>query len=362
MSKIIISGYYGFDNVGDEAILAGIIHSIRQFDKKIEILVLSNNPLLTSNRYEVTAINRNDLKAIIGAIRNSDLFISGGGSLLQDVTSWRSIPYYLGLVFLAQLMGKKTVFYAQGIGPIKSGFYKKILKWVANRTEHISVRDSTSKELLIQLGVRTELIKETVDPVFAYKSEILSKNINSLNNLRIKGDRPLIGISIRPWKDSKYLKTLAKGADYLSELTGGELIIIPMHQREDQGVSENLMDLMEKEAIILEGTPSPVELLSFFKNMDFFLGVRLHSLIFSAISRVPFLGISYDPKIDSFYHDLGFAKPLNIENLNIEDLKSMLYIIWSDRELFVKTTDEGLISFNKKALENAEIVLNLIKR
>ncbi|MFP4016800.1 MAG: polysaccharide pyruvyl transferase family protein [Halanaerobiales bacterium] len=120
MHRYLISGYYGFDNNGDEAILMSIVAALQSINKEIKITVLSANPSVTAGRYNIEAVNRNKFTDIIMAIRNSDLFISGGGSLLQDVTGWKSVPYYLGQVIIAQMMGKKTAFYAQGIGPVKN--------------------------------------------------------------------------------------------------------------------------------------------------------------------------------------------------------------------------------------------------
>lgn len=152
MSKIIISGYYGFENTGDEAILLGIISNIRAVNKPVDICVLSRRPEITASRYGVRAINRNNFRAIIQEIKRCDLFLSGGGSLLQDITGWKSIPYYLGLVLIAQLMGKKTAFYAQGIGPVRGTLGRLLIKFVGNRTDLITVRDEASKELLVELG------------------------------------------------------------------------------------------------------------------------------------------------------------------------------------------------------------------
>src|SRR5690554_5843293 len=114
MTKIIIAGYYGFDNIGDEAILMSMVKAFKSINKEIEILVLSNNPEKTSKEYKVKSINRNNLVAFIKELKNCNLFISGGGSLLQDITGWKSIPFYIGQLVLAKIMRKKTVVFAQG--------------------------------------------------------------------------------------------------------------------------------------------------------------------------------------------------------------------------------------------------------
>ena len=105
MSKIIISGYYGFNNAGDEAVLYSIINSLRKSNPEVGITVLSNKPELTAKAYNVEAVNRWKYLEIARAIRKSDLLISGGGSLLQDVTSKNGILYYLGIILMARMLG-----------------------------------------------------------------------------------------------------------------------------------------------------------------------------------------------------------------------------------------------------------------
>ncbi|NLK01375.1 MAG: polysaccharide pyruvyl transferase CsaB, partial [Clostridia bacterium] len=146
MPRVVLSGYYGFQNAGDEAILYSIIKALRKVSPDIEMLVLSNSPSETSLRHGVEAANRWCIKEIYSEIRKSDLFISGGGSLLQDVTGLKSLVYYLGIVFLAKLLGKPVMFYAQGIGPINSFIGRVLTKIAADRVDLITVRDENSRK------------------------------------------------------------------------------------------------------------------------------------------------------------------------------------------------------------------------
>src|SRR5690625_1275821 len=150
---IVISGYYGFDNVGDETILYSIIQSLREYEPNIRITALSNHPEATKATYGIEAINRWKFKDVSRTIKSSDGLISGGGSLLQDETGLRSIPYYAGIIKLAQWHGKPTFVYAQGIGPINRSLNKWITKRVFNKVNHITVRDKDSQKLLDRIGV-----------------------------------------------------------------------------------------------------------------------------------------------------------------------------------------------------------------
>ena len=144
MSKILISGYYGFANAGDEAMLTAIIESLRQVEKNVELTVLSGNPEDTAAKHQVCSVYRFNPLGIIRAMKDSELIISGGGSLLQDVTSKRSLLYYLSIIGLGKFFGKKVMLFAQGIGPIRAKWARKLTSLVCNEADLITVRDSES--------------------------------------------------------------------------------------------------------------------------------------------------------------------------------------------------------------------------
>jgi polysaccharide pyruvyl transferase WcaK-like protein len=94
--RLDLSGYYGFSNSGDEAVLKSILTALEDAGKqagiKIEPIVLSGDPDWTKRQYGVEAVHRTKLGEVRQALKNSDGLISGGGSLLQDATGLGSIP------------------------------------------------------------------------------------------------------------------------------------------------------------------------------------------------------------------------------------------------------------------------------
>ena len=169
MYNILISGYYGFNNIGDESILRTVIDNLREKLPDIDITVLSHDPAQTSAKYGVKAARRMSLWDIFRSVLHCDLLLSGGGSLLQDATSARSILYYLFILRLAQLMGKKTFIYSQGIGPISDPRNRRLTASALRRTNGIVVRDAKSRDLLLEIGVPEYLIHVTADPVIRVK-------------------------------------------------------------------------------------------------------------------------------------------------------------------------------------------------
>ena len=140
MSKIVVSGYYGSKNAGDEAMLAAMIEVLSELDPKLHITVISADPADTERRHGVKAIPWLGIGAIWAAIRDADLVISGDGSLLQNVTSGRSLYYYLSVIFLARLLSKPVMLYAQGIGPVCGSFPRWLMTAVSQKVSRITVR------------------------------------------------------------------------------------------------------------------------------------------------------------------------------------------------------------------------------
>ena len=170
MYNILISGYYGFNNIGDESILRTVIDNLREKLPDVEITVLSQSPARTAEKYAVKAAQRMNLWDIFRSVWRCDMLLSGGGSLLQDATSSRSILYYLFILRLAQLLGKRTFIYSQGIGPINAPRNRRLTASVLRRADGIVVRDSKSRDLLLELGVPDLLIHVTADPVIRVKA------------------------------------------------------------------------------------------------------------------------------------------------------------------------------------------------
>ena len=127
MKQAILCGYYGQGNGGDEALLLSLLQML---PPQIKPIVLSGNPTQTSQIYEVESINRKDAFAINKTIKKADYFIWGGGSLMQDVTSFTSPLYYAGLMAFAQKNGLKTIAWSQGIGPLNNSFSRWLTKQV----------------------------------------------------------------------------------------------------------------------------------------------------------------------------------------------------------------------------------------
>ena len=296
--KIVISGYYGSKNGGDEA-------------SDLQATVISLNPDYTKRRHNVDAVPMPDIFSIIKKIRAADLLISGGGSLLQNVTSGRSLYYYLAIIFFALIFGRKVMLYAQGIGPIRGVLAHKVMNLILNRVDLITVRDRGSLEELSRLKITRPKIFCTADPVLAIKPVPLEIGEKIFERHKIKKSaEKFIGVAVRHWTGwGRFQAQLAEALDKIIEATGATVVFIPMKFPEDIRSAVSTAELMKKNCVVFEEEFSTQEILSLVGCTDLLIGVRLHALIFAGVMGVPMLGISYDPKIERFLDSIG-DKPL----------------------------------------------------
>jgi polysaccharide pyruvyl transferase CsaB len=334
MKRILISGYYGFDNLGDEAIIGSMIKMIKTMYEDIEITVLSNKAEQTSSLYGVESIYRYDIFKIMSAMKRSDMFISGGGSLLQDVTSMKTVPYYLGLIFLAKVFNLRTIFFAQGVGPLNSKFNRFLVSKILNNMDYISVRDKDSKNLLGKIGLSSDVINITDDPVYGLYNE-LDKKIEFEQEEINK-----IGVSIRSWNDNSYIKSIATFLNNLNQEKNFSVEILTFHKGEDIIMSNRLKKMLKMNLEIVDYTDNFSKIKDIYSTFDLFIGVRFHSLVFAAVNLVPFIGISYDPKVTSLIKDFGYQDLITTDTVTEELLFKEYSKITADLTSIKKAIDE----------------------
>lgn len=324
MKNVLISGYYGFNNTGDEAMIETMSSMLAKRD--CALIVLSSNPDKTKELYNVQAYNRYKIGEIIKAVRKADIVVSGGGTLFQDITSKKSIWYYLGIVNIAQFFRKKVCIAYQGIGPIDTKLYRDMTKHTLNKksVKMVGMRDNQAIEYAKGLGIKEEKISFSSDMIFMMQppakercEKILRDNVHNL-----KEGQKLIGFSIREWKDKDRTDALAEVADKLVEKYNARIVFFPFHKPKDAEISKIIMHKMKHEdmTVILPNRYLPSEVLGTMGMMDVNIGVRLHSLVFSAMMNVPTIGISYDPKIDGFLDMIDLNPVCTYETILVDKI------------------------------------------
>lgn len=360
MNKLVISGYYGFGNAGDEAMLLAMVGALRAMDPELDITVISGNPADTRRHYGVSAVHRLNLWGIARAIHRCDLLISGGGSLLQDVTSGRSIFYYLGIMQLACWLGRPIMLYAQGIGPIRSGLARMFMRHIGNQVAFGTVRDRGSMTELAGLGVTRPTVAVTADPVLALQPAAPDSGKELIAKLELTGEGPVIGFSVREWQGRDHYKDVfAAVADRLAVEIGARIVFIPMQWPDDVLAAKKVAVRMRQPYGIIEQKCDTAELLSLVRNIDLLVGVRLHALIFAAVTERPFVGVSYDPKIERFLETLGDQHAGTLADLTPEGLMEKILQAKNDT-LSMERRRQRVAELRSQALRNACCAVKLM--
>lgn len=314
---VMISGYYGFDNSGDDSILKAIVTSLKELKPDINILALSNNPVQTKSVYGVDSIHRFDFIKIFKKLKYTSLLISGGGSLIQDVTSDKSLAYYLSVIKLALMRRTKVMLYSNGIGPIQNKRNYRKVKKILDKVDLITLREQSSKDELEKIGVSNPNVIVTADPAFTLKPTNDETVNKILRKMGLRTDDEYICISVRPWKNlgKEFEDAVAHVADYVKKTYGLECVIVPMQCPKDTEISKRIA-IKSKSGVVAPENLTPSEILGLTKRAKLIIGMRLHTLIYAAATNTPIIGLIYDPKITAVMDELEQKYTLSVENLN----------------------------------------------
>ncbi len=354
--KIVISGYYGYSNCGDEAVLLSILLALQeQGDRegiRYDPVILSSNPELTAKMYGVKSVHRMKLLEIMRAIALSDGLISGGGSLLQDATSWRTIPYYLSIIKLAQWLGKPTFIYGQGVGPIHQCKFYPFIRKTLGGSQLLTVRDEESKSLLCAIGLPNNSIHVVSDPVMGLAS-CASKPYRLINDTR-EEKTYTIGVSVRFWnKDRSELDALAQTLLMLVISESVRIRFLPFHYHVDFKASEYVISRIPEQyhtsIVVVKEFTDPLEMLKQVSECDVIIGMRLHSLIYAATQHIPMVGISYDPKIDQFLDRLHMKPSSSTATFDVNLVYEDIVQLMNHREKWVDAKQDVINELKQTA-------------
>ena len=335
--KIVISGYYGFNNAGDEAVLESIVNGLKQRYPAASLVVLSNSPQETAANYRLASIYRYDFAEIVKHLRACDLLISGGGTLLQDVTSSHSLFYYLFIIILAKIMGKKVMIFGQGFGPIRGRLNRFITRSVLNRVGLITLRDEDSVHMIKKMGVHRPPIYQTADPTYLLETADSTIGKDILKQEGIPTERQLLGVAIRPLVhrgaiEKKTFAALAESIDHFCQKHGFQPLFIPFHGEVDNEAAAIVIGQMKTKAYSLSHHWKSNELLPLISQLDLMLGMRLHALIFAALQSVPLLGLSYDPKVEAFMRLVRQPSVMVNSNISADEINDKLGQLIDNRD------------------------------
>lgn len=363
---VIISGYYGFRNIGDDAMLRSIVDNLKYKKPDISILVLSKKPVETSMNYNVHAINRKNMFAVYSSMKRAKLFIYGGGNIIQDSTSSRSLLFYLGAAWLAKKLGLKVMFYANGIGPINKRRNTEYSKKILNMADVITVREKISYNELEKMGITKPKIVLTADAALAVHVENGKTAEIIFANEGIPLNTGYAGFSVRkcPGNDkhqqARYEKVIAEAADYIYNNYSLLPVFVPMEYQADIFTIQNIILKMKTNGYVVTNNHSVSETFGIIKKMDIMIGMRLHALIFAAYMNVPIIGISYQPKVEGFLEYIGQPSAGHVKDITFETLRSKIDQLLLNRDEVKRELEKSVEILVGKADENSRLAIELI--
>ena len=360
----MISGYFGFNNSGDDALLQAMLDNLKSLDKDVRIVVLSRRPDETVKRYNVDAINRFSPFKVMKVMNRTKVLLSGGGSLIQDVTSTKSILYYLTIMKTALKKHMSLMVYANGVGPINRAKNRRLTKKIFDKADIITLREEGSLKLLKEIGVTNDNIILTADPALNLVPSDAELTENVLRSHGIKGDINLIGVSVREWNKNEhnFEKTFAKNLDIICRMNNVYPVFLPMQLPNDLEFSKKICENLETPYYIIGTRYDEKIFAGIISRCSLLIGMRLHSLIYAASVCVPIVGIVYDPKVKSFLDYVGQTHFIGAEKISGENFIGIISDCLKNKDTIKEEFKKRIDVLCKKAKYNADIAMKLLNK
>jgi polysaccharide pyruvyl transferase CsaB len=351
--KILLAGYYGHRNIGDEAILFSIVDGLRSFIPDVDIDVVSGDPAETARACNVGTVSEGDLLGINRKVQESDLVILGGGGVFQDywggpintvlTDKQAGIPFYSSFPLLAHMLDRPFMVFSVGVGPLFSQDAKEMTRYSFTMANAASVRDIESLALLKKMKIAVDKIRVSADPAFNRPAEMQASG-RLLAELNLPVNNPRIGVCLRNWDGSgesrDWQNRVASALDRFIEEIDAHLIFIPFQDlstyplTNDLTIANSIIAQMKNHGStsLFQHTLSPQVTAGVLAQCDFVIGMRFHSLVFAAKAGVPCVGLSYDPKVYNLLSRLGLQEyGVQLEDLSEEKLFNTLLLGWKNR-------------------------------
>ena len=341
MAKLLLAGYLGCGNLGDDAILAGFLEGIG--NRPYEVSLLSGDPDETYRQYKVMGTPRKDRGAIAKAIADCDALVFPGGSIFQDSTSWRSVLYYSWLVKSAKSAGKRVVMLGQGVGPLKGTCAKRWARQAFEAADAIAVRDPGSFQTLKGLGIQKS-VPVTADLAFLLPPPLQDSASTEGFNV---GSMRTVGIAARPLGKGPEIADLFAEFARILFAQNHMPVLIEMDRNEDGPLIQEINKRNGGKVPDLRKLGRPQQVQTRIARMDAVVAVRLHAGILASTVGVPPFMVSYDPKV------AAFARLMDLPSLPVEGLTATR--LYEGFKEFMGRRDAVVVAMEKRRAEQAAL-------
>ena len=323
---VVICGAYGRGNAGDDAILEAILQEMALIDPDMPATVLSKEPKSTRLAYRVRSVSRTNMFAWHSAMRHAKLYINGGGSLIQDVTSRRSLWFYLLNIAVAKRCGCKVQMYGCGIGPVTRENHRRLAAQVLNRyVDVITLREPDSREELRAMGVTKPEILLTADPALTLRKAEDDQIDSVLLRAGIPPQGRYLCFALRQWRGFEEKAPLFGAAARYAYKTYGLIpVFTAVEKHLDPAAARLAAQGLDIPHYFLDDAGGAGTIIGALSRMEAVVSMRLHALIFAAGQGIPLAGVVYDPKVSAFLRYTGQDNFTNLEDLTEAALRAMI--------------------------------------
>jgi len=395
--RIGICGWYGLGNTGDEAILEGMLRGFRAQRPGAEFVIFSQRPQHTQRvhgvpsvwmlpfgpRWAMRSLVERHLGGTLAALRSLDAFVLGGGTLLAD---WQpeAVLTWLQPAWLAGLLGEGRALYAAGAGPLNTRLGRLMTRLVLDRFDFVSVRNPTSQSWLRRVGLNRQ-IRIVPDPAVLVQKrdeDLVSKWLGTLTTAAARGN--LAAICATPLFYSEALwpgqatrlgrlkADLARVTEFLVRELQAEVALVALLPTVDGPFAHEVRALVSADVAshtsVIARPMLPGQMVSLLEQVRLTVGMRLHSLILSAVAGTPCVGISYHHKCRDFLAALGSRRFVPIgdgtqadnADLDVSRLCQFISEVWQDHGRVAAQTTSAIAGLQKQAWHSAAQALDTL--
>ena len=357
-ARLLLSGYYGFGNFGDEALLRVFVDEWRRRRPGDELAVLTEQPEETRRTYGVMGVPRMAWGSVVSAIRNTDVVVSGGGGLLQSATSLRSLLYYASIIREAKRIGRKAAIFGQGIGPLNY-FGREVVKRACANVDLATVRDETSQGTLQALLPNVKVCL-SADPVFLAPGEPSPAALQLLAREGLRDDiGDVVAVVVRRGAAlDQVMEKLAALVDRLAAERGAHIVFVPLQPPHDADAASAVIRRCKSTPVLLGGGYDLPAMTALLSRCTAVVSMRLHALILAARLCVPFVSVPYDPKIGALADSLAYPLPPLRRDSRPDELADRL---WSQRAALSAHLRERVPSLQARAASGFDWLQALVE-
>ncbi len=319
---VLICGAYGKGNAGDDAILRAIVNEMRTIDPDMPVCVMSRRPVDTALDYRVDSIFTFDVFKMHARMRRAAVYINGGGSLIQDITSNRSLYFYLYTLAAAKRRGARVMMYGCGIGPVISERNRRRAARVLNRyVDTITLREDDSRAELQMMGVTHPHIAMAADPALTLSPASDEAIDAAFTSAGIPPRGNYLCLCVRNWPGFEAaVPVIAQSVKYAREAHGLELVILPIEMPKDATAGDAVVRALVDAPYVFRQRFDTETTIGIISRMKCVLSMRLHALVFAAREGVPNAGIVYDQKVKGFMRYMHADLYIDLDNIDAETL------------------------------------------